>query len=158
MKRISVVLLVLLVVAALPVAASGQGEKHEEAGALAIAIDGPDQWEPGNLDRLLIELTPVTGNGESYRASLPLGERIVVLEDVKAGAYAVTRARYGLPDGRLVADVDTPEEQIVITAGELSLAPFSLEAQGAGPTTVTWSEVSSEIRVASTEETLEIVQ
>lgn len=158
MKRISVILLVLLVMAALPAAASGQSEASKAAGTLAVAIDGPDRWQPGNLDRLLIELTPTNGVGESFRASLPLGERIVVLEDVKPGTYVVTRARYGLSDGRYVADVDTPQEQIVITAGEICLAPFSLEARGAGPTSVTWSEVSSEIRLASAEGTLKLLQ
>lgn len=151
MKRNGIMLLVLLLAATLPLAASGQSERANASSALCVPIEGPDHWEPGSLDRILIELTPIDGKGEALRASLPMWNEFVVISDVAPGTYTVTRARYGLPDGSFVAEVKTPEEPVAIASGGIQLAPFSLDMDNRGPEGVAWKEISLEDRIALAE-------
>ena len=153
MKTMKTVLFAIAIVAAaaLPVVAAGQADTAAPTGALAFDVQGPDRWEAGHLNRLLIELVPASSETnaivEPVRVTVPAAEDYVVLPTVPTGDYTVAMVRFGLPDGSFSATVPGPATAVTVEASGVTVAPFAVHV-AATADAVSWPEISAAERLA----------
>jgi hypothetical protein len=131
-----------------------------DGATVAFDISGPGKWEPGNLDRVVLELTPSDANGSasSVRVSLSAFDEVALVSDLPAGSYTVSRALYGLPDGSFRGPVALPEKTIEVTAGEVNVAPFRLAFVAGGDLAVRWEPLSEAERLALEAEVRQLME
>lgn len=145
MKKMKIVLTAVAVMSIVATSAFATGIGDEAGSAtLAFSIEGPGRWQPGGLNRVLIELTPVDGQRGPVRVALPVRRDYEVIRGVAPGTYEVTMARFGLPDGSFTDEVTLPQTRIVVAGDGVTVAPIRLVVAGDAPREVTWLEMTSD--------------
>jgi hypothetical protein len=120
----------------------------EEPGTLEIVVDGPERWESGYLDRVLVEFRSLSDTESTVRVVVPFRRDRVTVDGIDSGSYIVAGIRYGYPDGSFVTVQDVPDVRIVVESDAIASVPIELSSNGSGPSKLSWPTIHDSKRVA----------